>query len=159
MAEINLTGQVQCSPERVRALLLHEGFLSEFVRKQDPIEQRVVVDEHSRSATLTWVNDFRAEPLLKRAVGSKADFEMRVSVSDEVRLDLDARARSHGMLRSTMIIESGGRGSVITVVGTVTVSGVLGSMFAGQARDLVVKPTLEEELFPLLDQWRVEGEV
>lgn len=155
MADVEFSHHSPCPPQRIRQLLLNEAFLEEFVHRQNPQESAIHVDQDAKISISRWVNVFGDDVhgIVKALVGNRADIELTVDANVPGRLDVRAKASRTGTMSAALEIVSEKSGSWVSIVGSMHVSGFLGEVAAGQARDLVIKPILTEDLFPLLDEW------
>jgi hypothetical protein len=155
MTDVRFHHRSPCPPTRIRGLLLDERFLEAFVKRQHPNEHSIEVDRDARVATIRWRNEFGHDVpgLVQSLVGHKVAIELRINANEPGRLDLDATAKRNGQLRAVLDIAEEDPGSAVTISGSVTVSGFMGGLAAGQASGQVIEPIMNEDLFPLLDEW------
>ena len=172
MTGVTFAYEVDCTPDRVKELLLNEAFLLAFADKQHATETTVSVDRDRQASTLSWTIrlDGDLPGLVTRFVGRTARLRLVFNVGDS-KLDMTAKANRSGTLACDFRVEAAGpttadsaddvadhgtdgpQGSVLHLDGRLSVSGFLGSLAETTVRDEVIKPVFEEDLVPLLKEW------
>jgi hypothetical protein len=157
MADFEVETHVDGAPEAVKRLLSDPLFLKAFVDKQQaaagPAADITVDDDHS-SATWEVTLPGDVPDIAKRLVGRTLKLHMDIKTGNEGRVDVDAKGKFAGRMRGTLGLVPVDVGTDVKIAGSVHVSaGPLSSLAAKLARDLVLKPVLEDDLFGLLRDW------
>jgi hypothetical protein len=172
MTGVTFAYEVDCTPERVKELLLNEAFLLAFADKQRATETTVSVDRDRQASTLSWTIrlDGDLPGIVTRFVGRTARLHLVFNLGDS-KLDMTAKANRRGTLACDFRVEAPGpttadstadsadrgtdrqQGSVLHLDGRLSVSGFLGSLAETTVRDEVIKPVFEKDLVPLLKEW------
>lgn len=155
MAGINRRYTVRRSEADVRRLLLDERFLEAFVDMQHGTDKEITVD-HAERSTSKWTNNLEGElpSLVLRFVGRRAHLVLTLDLAN-AELGMEAKAKRRGDLKAEFkMIGEGPDQCVLTVDGTVYVSGAFGGLAESIVRDEVIVPVFEEDLVPLLESWQ-----
>ncbi len=142
MTSVALEYQVNCPPERVKALMLDETFLHAFLDEQHPTTKTLVIDRDRQTSALSWTIrlDGDLPPLITRFVGRTADLRLAFDLRDS-RVDMTAKAKRTGTLACDFRIDSDGvAGTALRVDGRLSVSGAFGGMAETTVRDQVIEP-------------------
>ena len=154
MKRLQFESRLDCPVERVRELLLDEGFLAAFVAGQHPASHRVDVDRAAGRSAAQWSVSLPGSVpgIVRTLVGDTLDVTLTIDLGPAMRLDVDATGKRTGRLRSTLTLEPGeGGGTRLTVDGEVSVSaGLMSGQAETLARDQVLRPVLERDLVGLL---------
>lgn len=159
MTEIDVVAFVDCEPDRIREILLDRGFLEAFVQLQHPAgTPEITIDHEGRSSHARWTLSLRdvedLHPLVRQLVGNSLEIDLRINVAPGA-IDIDAAGRRTATLRSSLgLAPREGGGTDLTVQGDVTVNVPFSSRAERMARDQVLKPILENDLFPLIRKWK-----
>lgn len=156
MASIDVSTQWPCPPSRVQALLLNEDFLGAFVDEQDPTRRDITTNATAQTSQATWTVALPADVpgIVKKLVGGEVTLDLRIHAKDQGSLNIDARGKQTGKVLATLTMQERSQGTYLRIHGDV---GVKAGLFSGQAaslaRDQVIKPILQEDLFRLLGEW------
>ena len=156
MASIDVSTHVSCPPRRVRALLLDRRFLQSFVDEQHPTSCDIAIDSKEQFSEATWdvVLPSDVPSIVKKLVGGEFTLRLWIHLKGEGRLEVDAAAKGSGRLRAALTLQEQDEGTFVRVQGTVEVNaGLVSGQAANLARDQVIKPVLNEDLFRLLQEW------
>lgn len=155
---------IACTPTKIREVFLDEDFWRAFLRQGKAQDEEVSVDPDAALVRLAWKVSLPSDVpgLVKVLVGKSVRIELRMPLQhgEEWRLDLDARAKKKGELRSNLTIDAEGEGSVLRLAGRVKVhAGLLSGQAEGPAWQEVIKPLVEEDLMPLAENWCSDDQV
>ncbi len=156
MASIDVSTQLPCLPSRVQALLLNEDFLGAFMDEQHPTRRDITTDASAQTSQATWTVGLPADVpgIVKKLVGSEVTLDLWIHAKDQGSFNIDARGKQTGEVLATLTMQERNQGTYLRIHGDVGVkAGLLSSQAARLARDQVIKPILQEDLFRLLGEW------
>jgi len=139
----------------VHDLLLNRDVLEQFARKQDlePGSLIVEVDAGAGRSHVGWsrlVSD-SLPTVVAKAVGDRYSIEFWLTPGVKGTIAVEAKGRATGRMNGDLLLQPEGDGTRVTVRGDITVHvPVVHGMLEKRARDHVLVPVLEQDLFPLL---------
>ncbi len=97
MTGVSFAYEVNCSPERVKGLLLDKTFLHAFVDEQHATKKTVNVDREGQVSTLSWSIrlDGDLPGVVSMFVGRTADLHLVFDLGNG-KLDMTAKAEAQG---------------------------------------------------------------
>lgn len=162
MTQLHVSTVIHRPLTTVQKLLLHRPLLQAFIDKQHPSTKTISVDESTGQVDLAWTTILAGElpGLVVKLVGHQIDVSGGFTVGGAQRLTLDIHAKRDGELRGTLSLsERDPSSTLVDVQGDITVRiGLGGGQLAGYARDRVLIPIFDEDLFPLLRDWPEPGD-
>lgn len=167
MSDVSFERDIACERDRIRELLLDRGLLTEFVRLQNPVEDKFSITIDESSSTMDWRVSSEGIPgifsgfvdktipihLVITPPGPEPDqdgsmyLDLKGKVSGELRASLSLIPVAQDPTHTTMVV----RGRLSIHINVPFLSGIASKM----ARDEMILPILGE-LSELLEEWCAE---
>jgi hypothetical protein len=168
MSEVSFTRDIECRSDRIREQLLDHEFLTQFVKRQDPVEYEISVNADAPTSTISWSKSTDKMPgIARRLVGGtipirvvfivpgltagqdgSVNLNLEGKVKGELQASLSVQDIDHHLPQTTMAIHGPFRIS----------AGLLSGKASDMARNHLIMPLLEE-LADLLQEGSVGSSI
>jgi hypothetical protein len=164
MSEVSFAREIAGGRESIREQLLDQEFLTQFVKRQDPVEYDVSVNVEESTSTISWLISTGKMPgIARRLVGDTIPIRLvitspGVTPGQDGSVSLALEGKIKGELQASLSVQSIDRhlpSTAMAIRGQFNIrAGLLSGKASDMARDHLIFP-LFGDLADLLQEWCV----
>jgi hypothetical protein len=162
MSEVSFTRDIACGRNSIREQLLDQEFLTQFVKRRDPVEYDVSVNAAESTSTISWLISTGKMPgIARRLVGDTIPIRLVITSpgatpGQDGSVSLALEGKIKGELVASLSVQSIDQhlaNTAMAIQGQFNVrAGLLSGKASDMARDHLIVP-LFGDLADLLQEW------